>query len=93
MSRCWYCDEELTSGNSSEHHVGICTKCYKDMFRFGEDVIRELQNEIKILEKALELACEDVWNSDYECIQADYDSWQELVNVYKTNAKEMMKSE
>lgn len=32
MSKCWYCNEELTTANYCDEHIGICTKCYGSMF-------------------------------------------------------------
>lgn len=89
----------------ANYYIGTVNRCFNlinkdnEIARLWEhkkvdaQTIQEQSDLIELLEKALELACEDVWNSDYECIQADYDCWQELVNVYKTKAKEMMKSE
>ena len=52
----------------------------------------ELQQKVKVLEKALELACQHIWalsvweNSEDEVIKDN-------VEYFKTKAKEMMKSE
>lgn len=35
MSKCWYCNNELTSGNNPKH-FGICNKCYDKMFKSDE---------------------------------------------------------
>lgn len=53
MSKCWYCNNELTSGDSLKH-FGICNKCYDEMFKSGDAIIRSLTNKITELEKQLE---------------------------------------
>lgn len=32
MSKCWYCNNELTAGDNPKH-LGICNKCYDEMFK------------------------------------------------------------
>ena len=53
MSKCWYCNNELTSGDSPKH-FGICNKCYDEMFKSGDAIIRSLTNKITELQKQLE---------------------------------------
>lgn len=53
MSKCWYCNNELTSGDSPKH-FGICNKCYDEMFKSGDTIIRSLTNKIAELQKQLE---------------------------------------
>lgn len=53
MSKCWYCSNELTSGDSPKH-LGICNKCYDEMFKSGDTIIRSLSNKIAELQKQLE---------------------------------------
>ena len=53
MSKCWYCNNELTSGDNQKH-FGICNKCYDEMFKNGDAIIRSLTNKIAELEKQLE---------------------------------------
>ena len=52
MSKCWYCNNELTSGDSPKH-FGICNKCYDKMFKSGDTIIRSLTNKITDLEAKL----------------------------------------
>ena len=52
MSKCWYCNNELTSGDSPKH-FGICNKCYDEMFKSGDTIIRSLTNKISDLEAKL----------------------------------------
>lgn len=53
MSKCWYCNNELTSGDSPKH-FGICNKCYDEMFKSGDTIIRSLTDKIAELQKQLE---------------------------------------
>ena len=52
MSKCWYCNNELTSGDSPQH-FGICNKCYDKMFKSGDTIILNLANKIAELQKQL----------------------------------------
>ena len=52
MSKCWYCNNELTTGDSPKH-FGICNKCYDEMFRSGDTIIRSFINKISDLEAKL----------------------------------------
>ena len=53
MSKCWYCNNELTTGDNPKH-FGICNKCYDEMFKSGDAIIRSLTNKIVELQKQLE---------------------------------------
>lgn len=52
MSKCWYCNNELTTEDNQEH-FGICNKCYDEMFKSGDIIIRSLINKIADLEQEL----------------------------------------
>lgn len=52
MSKCWYCNNELTTGDSPKH-FGICNKCYDGMFKSSDAIIRSLTNKISDLEAKL----------------------------------------
>ena len=52
MSKCWYCNNELTTGDNPKH-FGICNKCYDEMFKSGDTIIRSFTNKIKDLETKL----------------------------------------
>ena len=52
MSKCWYCNNELTTGDNPKH-FGICNKCYDEMFKSGDTIIRSLTNKITELQKQL----------------------------------------
>lgn len=49
MNRCWYCNNELTTSDSSKH-FGICNKCYDEMFKSSDAIIRSFINKIADLE-------------------------------------------
>ena len=53
MSKCWYCNNELTTDDNPKH-FGICNKCYDEMFKSGDAIIRSLTNKITELQKQLE---------------------------------------
>lgn len=53
MSKCWYCNNELATGDNPKH-LGICNKCYDEMFKSGDTIIRSLTNKITELQKQLE---------------------------------------
>ena len=53
MSKCWYCNNELTTGDNPKH-FGICNKCYDEMFKSSDTIIRSLTNKIAELQKQLE---------------------------------------
>lgn len=53
MSKCWYCNNELTTGDNPKH-FGICNKCYDEMFKSGDTIIRSLTDKIAELQKELE---------------------------------------
>lgn len=52
MSKCWYCNSELTTGDNPKH-FGICNKCYNEMFESVNKIIG-LKNKIAELQKQLE---------------------------------------
>ena len=52
MSKCWYCNNELTTGDNPKH-FGICNKCYNEMFKSGNTIIRSFTNKIADLEAKL----------------------------------------
>ena len=53
MSKCWYCNEELTTANYCDEHIGICTKCYASMFKVSNDFVKGLTDKIADLEAKL----------------------------------------
>lgn len=53
MSKCWYCNSELTSGDNPKH-FGICNNCYNE-FEGADTVFHSLTNKIVELQKQLEI--------------------------------------
>lgn len=53
MSKCWYCNEELTTRNYDDKHIGICKDCYNGMFRNGNELISKFITKISDLEAKL----------------------------------------
>ena len=80
MSKCWYCNNELTTGDNP-NHFGICNKCYDEMFKSGDTIIRSLTDKIAELQKQLEekekevetlkakLETAEYWNKKYDDCQ------------------------
>ena len=65
MSKCWYCNNELASGDNPKH-FGICNKCYDKMFKSGDTIIRSFTNKIAELQKQLEDAEEHIDNLELQ---------------------------
>ena len=65
MSKCWYCNNELTTGDNPKH-FGICNKCYDKMFKNGDTIIRSFTNKIAELQKQLEDAEEHIDNLELQ---------------------------
>lgn len=89
MSKCWYCNNELTSGDNPKH-FGICNKCYDEMFKSGDTIIRSLTDKIAELQKQLEekekiieklrewlSQCEADRKSEQEKKNLAYNKWKE----------------
>ena len=84
MSKCWYCNNELTNGDSPKH-FGICNKCYDKMFKSGDTIIRSFTNKISDLEAKLaesekkyaELFCRNIE------LETLYSQKTALLNFYK----------
>lgn len=52
MSKCWYCNNELATGDNPKH-FGICNKCYDEMFKSSDTIIRSFTNKLADLEAKL----------------------------------------
>ena len=84
MRKCWYCNNELTNGDSPKH-FGICNKCYDEMFKSGDTIIRSFTNKISDLEAKLaesekkyaELFCRNIE------LETLYSQKTALLNFYK----------
>ena len=65
MSKCWYCNNELTTGDNPKH-FGICNKCYDEMFKSRDTIIRSLTDKIAELQKQLEEKEKEIRQLDNE---------------------------
>ena len=82
MSKCWYCNEELLFGNNTEH-IGICDKCYDEMFKMGDEFIGKLTSKISDLEA--KLAESEKENRDLE------DDHNKLIEQYNKQYNDLCK--
>ena len=83
MSKCWYCNNELTIDDNPKH-FGICNKCYDEMLKNGDVIIRSLTNKIAELEKQLE-------EKDADIIALDTDNYSFKQQI--DNLKQQLKSQ
>ena len=83
MSKCWYCNNELTTGDNPKH-FGICNKCYDEMFKSGDVIICSLTNKITELEKQLEEK-----NADIIALDTDNYSFKQQID----NLRQQLKSQ
>ena len=81
MSKCWYCNNELTTGDNPKH-FGICNKCYDEMFKTGDTIIRTLTNKIAELQKQLEEK-----NADIIALDTDNYSFKQQIDNLRQQLK------
>lgn len=84
MSKCWYCNNELTTGDNPKH-FGICNKCYDEMFKSGDTIIRSLTNKIAELQKQLAEKYKEISNLNGLVRERD----KQIKNL-KTNKKRVI---
>lgn len=90
MSKCWYCNNELTSGDSPKH-FGICNKCYDEMFKSGDTIIRSLTNKIAELQKQLEEKEKEIYNyRNY--LALNNEAYNQLLEEYNERISEKKQS-
>ena len=91
-----------TNGGADDYVVALCqiSNLIKDYAEEKDQQIAELQKQLAITEKALELACKEITGSCEYCsyktrieCPVEADCLDEKINYFKTKAKEMMKSE
>ena len=91
-----------TNGGADDYVVALCqiSNLIKDYAEEKDQQITDLQKQLAITEKALELACEEITGSCEYCsyktrieCPVEADCLDEKINYFKTKAKEMMKSE
>ena len=84
MSKCWYCNEEITTGNNPEH-LGFCDKCYDEMFKTGNDFIEMFTSRIADLEAKLAKADQDKISFCIEKLEKVKEKVREPVNCWLVN--------
>ena len=87
MSKCWYCNNELTTDDNPKH-FGICNKCYDEMFKSSDTIIRSFTNklanlEAKLAEKDAERELDNsFWKQECDSLQkALADKEKEIENL------------
>ena len=83
MSKCWYCNEELTTGNYCDEHIGICTKCYGSMFQVSNEFVKGLMDKIADLEEKLT-------ESELKVCELQFKALKKDVKKYKNADKELL---
>lgn len=78
MSKCWYCNNELTTGDNPKH-FGICNKCYNEMFKSSDTIIRSFTNKISDLEAKL-AESENNYKDARELGIEQFHSLKEIIN-------------
>ena len=92
-----------TNGGADDYVVALCQisdLINKDYAEEKGQQITDLQSQLTIIQKALELACKEITGSCEYCsyktrteCPVEADCLDEKINYFKTKAKEMMKSE
>ena len=91
-----------TNGGADDYVVALCqiSNLIKEFAEEKDQQITDLQSQLAITEKALELACEEITGSCEYCsyktrieCPVEADCLDEKINYFKSKAKEMMKSE
>ena len=91
-----------TNGGADDYVVALCqiSNLIKEFAEEKDQQITNLQKQLSITEKALELACKEITGSCEYCsyktrieCPVEADCLDEKINYFKTKAKEMMKSE
>ena len=91
-----------TNGGADDYVVALCqiSNLIKEFAEEKDQQITDLQNQLAITEKALELACKEITGSCEYCsyktrieCPVEADCLDEKINHFKTKAKEMLGSE
>ena len=79
-----------TNGGADDYVVALCqiSNLIKDYAEEKSQQITDLQSQLTITEKALELACEHI-KEDLKCD----DTENEIYNYFKTQSKEILENE
>ena len=91
-----------TNGGADDYVISLCqiSNLIKEFAEEKDQQITDLQNQLAITEKALELACEEIAGSCEYCsyktrieCPVEADCLDEKINYFKTKAKEMLENE
>ena len=91
-----------TNGGADDYVVALCqiSNLIKDYAEEKDQQIADLQNQLAITEKALELACKEITGSCAYCsyktrieCPVEADCLNENINYFKTKAKERLENE
>ena len=91
-----------TNGGADDYVVALCqiSNLIKEFAEEKGQQITDLQSQLTIIQKALELACKEITGSCAYCsyktrieCPVDADCLDEKINYFKTKAKEMLESE
>ena len=91
-----------TNGGADDYVVALCqiSNLIKEFAEEKSQQITDLQKQLAITEKALELACKEITGSCEYCsyktrieCPVEADCLDEKINYFKTKAKEMLGSE
>lgn len=91
-----------TNGGADDYVVALCqiSNLIKDYAEEKDQQITDLQKQIAITEKALELACKEITGSCEYCsyktrieCPVEADCLDEKINYFKTKAKEILENE
>ena len=91
-----------TNGGADDYVVALCqiSNLIKEFAEAQDQQIAELQKQLAITEKALELACKEITGSCEYCsyktrieCPVEADCLDEKINYFKTKAKEMLENE
>ena len=91
-----------TNGGADDYVVALCqiSNLIKEFAEEKDQQITDLQKQLAITEKALELACEEITGSCAYCsyktmieCPIEANCLDEKINYFKTKAKEMLESE
>lgn len=100
------CCKQIWYEDMLDKKFELCPNCYEyckpliDGLKIKDKQIANLQNRLKVAEKALELACKEITGSCEYCsyktrieCPVEADCLNEKINYFKTKAKEMLGSE
>ena len=92
MPKCIICGKEVDKTYGNSNLMGVyCRSCATENHYTNEQLIEDLQKQLAITKKALELACEprDDWGGE-KYSRTEYDNYYDY---FMAKAKEMLENE